>query len=315
MVKRFILLVAFLVLCFGARPFAQSNPTPAGLALPGYDYSEPNSCTSCHFVYGAKGDHMLEAVGVKFDDNTKIFSFTGNGWFASKHSRSNYRTTQNTYCTKCHSPLQAKPEASYSNGIFKNTVQVPDGKVEGVVCASCHPSSAVAKIIGRRVGIYQIGQDKTKPEAYKVIEEGDEDKLCMNCHKERHSTKNPAFRVMYDIGVRCIDCHMATYGKTNNGQGLVDKRFHDFKVAMNLPFSCGVKNSSGLSCHPEFSVESTLKLIPYLMKQHKKWGDLDSNSEKGSTNLMDAHSLSPRKLKTSKDYYEFWKELEREVEN
>lgn len=33
-------------------------------------------------------------------------------WMASKHSRWNYRTTQNTFCAQCHSPLQARPEST-----------------------------------------------------------------------------------------------------------------------------------------------------------------------------------------------------------
>jgi hypothetical protein len=320
MLKRIIVLIAFLFLCFGTRPFAQSNPTPVGLNPPDYNYSEPNGCTACHFTYGAKGDHMLEAVGVKFDDQTKVFSFTGNGWFASQHSRSNYGTTQNTFCAKCHSPLQAKAESTYENGIFRKTAQIPDGKVEGVVCATCHPSSASAKILGRRLGLYRFGMDKSTPEAYRVIKHGEEDKLCMNCHKQRHDNNNPAFRAMYEIGVRCMDCHLAPYGKTNNGQGNVQRRFHDFKVAKNLPFSCGLNGSeSGFACHSEFSKESTLKLIPFLKKQHKKWGHLDRDPDEQSPTSISAHGLTTttkkRKLDTKEDYYRLWQELEREVEN
>src|SRR5262249_33295018 len=322
MIKRILVLIAFLVFCFSARPSAQSVPSPAGLGLPGYDYSEPNSCTACHFSLGAKGDHMLEAVGVKFDDKSKVFSFTGNGWFASNHSRSNYGTTQNTFCAKCHSPLQAKADSTYSNkGIFSNTDQIPYGKVEGVVCASCHPTHDAAVVLGRRLGIYQFGKDKTKPEAYKVIKEGQEDVLCLNCHKQRHNEKNPAFKAMYDIGVKCIDCHMAQYGKTNNGQGTVEKRFHNFKVAVNLPFSCGLKGSvSGVACHSEFSTESTLRLIPYLKQQHKQWRPLGPNEETKSTDettayVMNGHTAQAMKLETAEDYYLFWRGLESELGN
>jgi len=57
-----------------------ANPTPAPLARPDYNYSESNGCTSCHFSRGAGGDHMPEAVGVRFDDATAAFVFTGRGW-------------------------------------------------------------------------------------------------------------------------------------------------------------------------------------------------------------------------------------------
>lgn len=313
----FVFLVSIIVFSLGARPFAQSFPQPTMFNMPGYDYSEPNSCTACHFEMGAKGDHNLEAVGVKYDDNAKTFLITGNGWFASKHSRSNYGITQNTFCAKCHSPIEAKPEATFVKGVFHNTEQIPYGKVEGVVCASCHPTSASAKVLGTRVGIYKYGMDKTTPDAYKPIFPGHEDELCLNCHVQRHDTKNPAFKAMYEAGVKCIDCHMAQYGKTNNGQGTVEKRFHDYKVATNLPFSCGLSGSeSGVACHTEFSVDATLKLIPYLKQQHKKWWPLNPGADATtSPEYMSAHAAAPAKLETAKDYYRFWQELESQSKN
>src|SRR5262245_57271513 len=83
-----------------------ANPTAAPLGRPDYNYSESNGCVSCHFVYGEKGDHMPEAVGMRFDASTNAFVFTGGGWRASVHSQTNFKSTQNTYCAKCHSPLQ-----------------------------------------------------------------------------------------------------------------------------------------------------------------------------------------------------------------
>lgn len=312
MLKRVVLLVAIIFFCVSTRLLAQDQPKPVNLNLPGYDYSEPWSCTRCHFVYGVRGDHNLEAVGVRYDDNKKVFEMTGSGWLASKHSRSNYRTTQNTFCAKCHSPLQATVQSTFKNGFMENTEPIEDGKVEGVVCATCHPTGDTARKIGRRLGIYQFGKDRTTPEAYKVIKEGEEDSLCLNCHIQRHDTKNPAFKAMYDIGVKCIDCHMAVYGKTNEGKGNVQRRFHDFKVAMNLPFSCGTKGSiPGYQCHNEFSTASTLQLIPYLKQQHKKWWPLKPGGGINPNNA-DAVSGAPR-LETKEDYYRLWKELEERV--
>ncbi|MBZ5535947.1 MAG: hypothetical protein LAO31_08325 [Acidobacteriia bacterium] len=65
---------------------------------------------------------------------------------------------------------------------------------------------------------------------------------------------------------------MAPYGLTNNGQGTVRKRFHDFKVAQNLPYSCGVDGSvNGFVCHAGFNTESALAFLPYMKEQHSDW--------------------------------------------
>ena len=48
-------------------------------------------------------------------------------------------------------------------------------------------------------------------------------------------------------------------------------------------------------CHPEFGVESTLKLIPYLKEQHKP---------------MWVKENLPRKLRTVVDYRKLWNMLE-----
>jgi hypothetical protein len=278
-----------------------ANPTPAPLGRPDYNYAESNGCTSCHFSRGAGGDHMPEAVGVKFDDASNAFVFTGSGWRASQHSISNYKSTQNTYCAKCHSPLQAKPEASFKKGMLIDTQQVEDGKVEGVTCAVCHPSHTSAVVLGRRLGLYQWGMDKTKPEAYKVIHEGEEDLLCLSCHVERHNEDNAAFRAMYDAGVRCVDCRMAPYGEILGTE--VKKLFHDFKVAKNLPFSCGVEGSV-THCHPGFTAAGTLEFIPYLKQQHIGWWPMKPGKIKNGDGVT----------ATASDYMKLWLQKEAEVQ-
>lgn len=300
MSKKFILFFMLLFFVGSVLLFA-ANPTPAPLNPPNYNYSEANGCTGCHFVYGARGDHMLEAVGVKIDSANTAFSFSGSGWFASRHSQSNYKSTQNTFCAKCHSPLQATPQATFNDGFLSNTELIADGMMEGVTCAACHPSHNAAVVLGRRVGIYKYGMDKSKPEAYQVVLEGEDDLLCLNCHVNRHNEDNVAFKRMYDAGVECVDCHMAPYGLTNNGAGTKQKRFHDFKVAQNLPYSCGVQGAvSGFRCHPGFSTNSTLAFLPYLKEQHKDWWPLNPGSGK----------RAKRELKTVEDYRDLWQNLE-----
>jgi hypothetical protein len=242
---------------------------------------------------GAGGDHMLEAIGVSFNDTTRAFSFTGNGWFASPHAQTNFGSTQDTYCAKCHSPLQAAADAEFKVG---SSQPIAAGKVEGVTCAACHPDHNAAVVLGRRLGIYKWGMPKNKPEAYDVIHEGDEDRLCLSCHTNRHNEGNPAFDLMYVAGVRCVDCHMAVYGKIVNTE--VDKRFHDFKVAKNLPYSCGVEGSV-IHCHPDFSVEATRAFIPYLKDQHRQ---------------MWPTNKTTKRLRTAADYLRLWKQLEASVQ-
>ncbi|MDD5542155.1 MAG: multiheme c-type cytochrome [Acidobacteriia bacterium] len=280
-----------------------ANPTPLPLEDPRYDRTEPNTCSACHFTMGANGDHNMEAVGLKIDSANTAFSLTGSGWLAARHSQSNHGSTQNTFCSKCHSPLQATPQASFNNGFFQNTDLIADGKSEGVVCATCHPSHTAAAALGRRLGIYKFGTDRNLASSYTVVKEGEEDTLCLNCHVQRHNETNVAFQRMYNAGVRCIDCHMAVYGTVVNTT--VPKRFHDWKVAQNLPYSCGVSGAQpGYQCHPEFSVNSTLAFLPYLKEQHKDWWPLGPGSKRAS-----------RLLQTPEDYLALWREIQKTTDN
>lgn len=295
-VKVFIIVSLFAAFAlFTQSSWAQTTtPAPTMFNRPDYNYAESDSCTRCHFSRGAGGDHMNEAVGIMYDDAKKEFKFTGGGWRASAHAVANYSSTQNTFCAKCHSPIQAKPEAKFKKGLFRFTEQIADGKVEGVTCAVCHPSHTSAVVLGRRLGVYKWGMDKSKPEAYDVVHHGQEDELCLNCHIDRHDEDNPAMFSMYAAGVKCMDCHMAVYGHVVNSE--VEKRFHDFKVAKNLPYSCGVRGSM-IECHPGFSKEGTMQFIPYLKQQHLNWWPLKPNQS----------------LTEAGDYMMLWQEIEARV--
>jgi hypothetical protein len=137
--------------------------------------------------------------------------------------------------------------------------------------------------------------DKNTAQAYDVVAEGQEDVLCLNCHTNRHNEGNAAFDLMYVAGVRCIDCHMAVNGQILNTD--VPKRAHDFKVAKNLPFSCGVEGSV-IHCHPGFSVEATQAFIPYMKDQHR---------------TMWVPDKATKKLRSAADYLKLWKSLEASV--
>jgi hypothetical protein len=293
--KVFFLTLIFALFTSTVVMFA-ANPTPTNLGRPDYNYTESNGCTSCHFTTGPSTDHMLEAIGVKIDSTNTIFSFTGSGWRASQHSISNYGATQNTFCAKCHSPLEATPQATFNNGYLQNTALIAYGTVEGVTCGSCHPPHNAVP----RLGIYQYGLPSSLVTSYQLIQPADEDLLCLNCHVERHNETNVAFERMYNDGVRCTDCHMAPYGLIVNST--VYKKFHDFKVSTNLPYSCGVDGSlSGFRCHPEFNTNSTLAFIPYLKEQHEDWWPLNPSK---------SGKQGARPLKTAEDYLALWKDIQ-----
>jgi len=293
MTKKFIYLLTLVFILVGFALVTQAaTPTPAPLNPPTYNYSEANGCTSCHFTTGPTADHMLEAVGVTIDSTNTVFSLSGNGWFASRHSQSNYGSTQNTFCAKCHSPIEATAQSGFSNGFFTNTALIANGQVEGVTCASCHPPHNAVP----RLGIFLFG-DKTKVTSYQLIAPAQEDLLCLNCHVNRHNTDNAAFELMYNAGVQCVDCHMAPYGTIVNTT--VNKRFHDFMVANNLPYSCGVQGSlSGFTCPPEFNTDATLAFLPYMKQQHSDWWP------------MNPQKRASRQLNTAEDYMNLWKEIQ-----
>lgn len=280
----------------GVQPQA-ADPIPSAYLRPDYNYKTPlTSCAMCHFKRpNGGGDHNSEAVGLVFDDATYAWKLTGNGWLASKHSQTNEGETQNTYCAKCHSPLEAKPDAEFKFGKYQ---EFPEGSAQAVTCNVCHPGHAVQDLLGgRRLGIYKAGTDPLKAENWESIAEGNEDLLCLNCHTTRHNEQNAAFQLMYAAEVRCIDCHMPVYGKILGTDK--DKRTHDWKVGKNLPFSCGVEGSV-THCHPDHSVEATRMLIPYLKEQHEfQWADPKL-----------AKKLGKGSLKSAKAYLVLWNQFE-----
>jgi hypothetical protein len=323
MFKKIILVLAIILTVSGFSLFAQRStptsgdceirqecsppgtPDPTAMNPPTYNYWEANSCTSCHFLDNGVDDFQLEVVGVSYDDKTGVFSFTGSGWYASRHSQSNHGSTQNTFCAKCHSPLQAKPQASFNNGFYVNTDLIPDGTVEAITCSSCHsPIDSVSAQIGSHVSIYLFG-DVTNPASFIPIMEGQYDRLCLNCHIQRHNEDNPAFKRMYDAGVQCVDCHMSVYGVVVASSGAtVVKRAHDFKVAQNLPYSCGVQGSvDGYQCHTEFSTNATLAFLPYLKEQHSAWWPMNPGGLK----------RAQRTPKTAEEYLALWKGIESQL--
>ncbi len=103
----------------------------------------------------------------------------------------------------------------------------------GVGCPSCHASDAQRAAWGTPIATYDAASG-----AYTPVPLWDADQLCTHCHTGDHA---PGFQgygeVMHLAGVRCMDCHMAQIPSGDPSVG--DRAAHDFKVAANLPYSCG----------------------------------------------------------------------------
>jgi len=268
-------------------------PLPTNMSLPTYDYADPETRAGSHFINGS--NRRSRALGVLWDDATQTWQLTGSGWLSSVHSQSDHGSTENAFCAKCHSPLQASATAGFDNGAVVNAGPVPQQRFEGVTCATCHtPDNIAAQLIalnpnaldGAGTAIY-LWKGVNNPASYQTLEPGvnpdgtsKEDLLCLNCHEQRHNTDDPAFEAMYTTThgpgggpVRCIDCHMAPYQTVDGDTEL----FHNWKVGANLPDSCGAQGSVS-GCHfnkfTKFTVTDAQNIIPFIKEQHSDWWSL-----------------------------------------
>jgi hypothetical protein len=303
------ILIGAVALGFALAGRAFAFPEPTNLNPPTYDYTEPDGCPTCHFILGL--DHTSDAAGVQWDSSLNMWLRTGHGWFDSAHAQSDYGSTENTFCTKCHAPMQAAPESSFNQGQLINTQPVAQSSFQAVTCNSCHPpdtlEGAILKanptaVLNGDLALYIWGSDPNQVSSYIPILQGQEDTLCLSCHEQRHNTDNPAFQAMYAAGVLCVNCHMAPHGYVTYKGVTIPEYFHDWKVAENLPYSCGAQGSlSGFSCHSEFTTQSTLALIPYMKEQHSEWWNLPPFNTAGNT--------APP-LNTASDYVSLWRSIQ-----
>jgi len=268
-------------------------PLPTNMSLPTYDYADPETRAGSHFIDGT--DRRSRALGVIWDDVTQTWQLTGSGWLSSMHSQSDHGSTENAFCAKCHSPLQASAAAGFDNGAVVNAGPVPQQRFEAVTCATCHtPDNIAAQIValnpnalyGAGTAIY-LWKGVNNPASYQILDPGvnsdgtsKEDLLCLHCHEQRHNTDDSAFEAMYTTThgpgggpVRCIDCHMAPY-QTVAGD---TEMFHNWNVGADLPSSCGAVGSVS-GCHNNkftmFTVTDAQNIIPFIKEQHSDWWSL-----------------------------------------
>src|SRR5208283_5573794 len=176
-------------------------PLPTNMSIPTYDYAAPETCAGCHFILGL--DHTSRVFGVIWNDTTQTWQLTGSGWLASRHAQSDHASTENGFCAKCHSPLQASARASFNNGVV-NADPIPQQRFQAVTCATCHPPNNITAQIGAlntdaidggAIAIY-LWKGYNNPASYQTLPpassgvNGDgtskEDALCLNCHEQRH---------------------------------------------------------------------------------------------------------------------------------
>ena len=199
----------------------------------------------------------------------------------------------------------------------------------GVWCSACHPSNSVASQIVARYPTAESGGETATlirganpalaaswtPLLGGMAADGfpNESHFCLTCHvtDPHNAASNSVYQVMYAAGVSCIDCHMAPFaintGSTTDAVGTpagLTERFHDWKVAENLPYSCGAQGSlSQYTCHTGFNAAAALAYIPFLTGQHSDWWSLPPFS-----NEMAA--VSAHELNGTSDQLALWREIE-----
>ncbi len=310
----------------GPPPGILSPALPTNTSLPTYDYAAPQTCPGCHFILGL--NHTSRVLGVMWNATTSTWELTGSGWLSAWHSQTDQGSTENTFCAKCHSPMQASASASFNAGAV-TADPIPQQRFQAVTCGVCHPPDNLAAVLGTlnpnawdggAMAVY-LWKGLNNPASYQTLTQGtpgqpqqpgQEDTLCLNCHEQRHSTGDTAFQAMYAAGVRCIDCHMAKYryiGGGSTGLPQLAERFHDWKVGTNLPYSCGAQGSIS-NCHSSFTLADAANIIPFIRQQHSAWWTLSPfNGQPQPTSLPPVAAIAAHRVIQVAEYKALWREI------
>jgi hypothetical protein len=257
--------IIFLGLCvclMGVKVLQQEELSLRHLTPDHYKYKEAEGCSNCK---DSENRFMPRAAGVDFSSGSPVLD--KRGWLVSVHARSqSHEDRVTTVCAWCHAPLtkgatQKEEEAK----------PIPKGTWQGVSCGACHPGSLARD---KRISLlinFKPGTDPTKPESYVFRDRMSGKELnaqCRFCHHEPHDLLIEAKQKNMASGnLRCIDCHMAAYAVTNQHV----ERFHNLKVAENLPFSCSGGMGRAASCHEGVSSEWFKEKLPTVKGPVKEW--------------------------------------------
>lgn len=259
-------LIGVLFLFLGLKVPQQRDYSLQHLTPKNYQYKEVERCSNCK---GEQNRFMLRAAGVEMSSRMPVLD--KRGWLASIHARSqSHKDRVNTACAWCHAPT--------AEGATRNKEEakpIPKGTWQGVTCGACHPGSVGRSKRISLVSNYTPGTDPTNSENYIFRNRKDGKAMnsqCRFCHHESHDLMVEAKQTMMNSGdLRCIDCHMAAYAVSNQHI----ERFHNFKVAANLPHSCSGGVETIVSCHDSMSQEWFEEKLPTVKGLRKEWSSLD----------------------------------------
>ncbi|KPJ85870.1 MAG: hypothetical protein AMS18_16005 [Gemmatimonas sp. SG8_17] len=229
-----------------------------------YRYEEATRCVNCKSM-GDDIDIKYRVVGVDVSSGSLVLD--ERGWLGSIHSRSqSHGDRVSTACAWCHAPT--------ANGATRESdaaVPIEKGTWQGVTCGACHPTAVPQGQRHSQLANFVPGSDPVDPASYVFRDRTDPNGFnsqCRYCHHESHDLLVPAKQAMLDSGViRCGDCHMAGYGT----KGELVERFHNMKVAANIPHSCSGAFGTDLSCHADESPEWMRSKLDAIKGPRKEW--------------------------------------------
>lgn len=178
-------------------------------------------------------------------------------WVMSEHL--NGVTFGPDFCKNCHQPFRADEPCGE-----------PD-RVYGIECAVCHTPRGDE--CDRELRVW----DRSLCEYGPPIEHHDLDELCLTCHNQPDIIGHSAFdappqgfgkAMLVQQGVQCVDCHMPIVPFVDRFGIETEGRTHNWKVAENLPYSCGTMDGG---CHANKTDEWALKQIA----KNKIHGEVD----------------------------------------
>jgi hypothetical protein len=178
-------------------------------------------------------------------------------WVTSEHL--NGVTFGPDFCKDCHQPFRAEEPCGE-----------PD-RANGVECAVCHTDRGDG--CDRELRVW----DRAACDYGPLIEHDDLNELCLTCHNRPEIIGHSAFNappkgwgqaMLEQKGVWCVDCHMPIVPYVDQFGFETEGRTHDWKVADNLPYSCGTLPGG---CHANKTDEWALKQIA----KNKIHGEVD----------------------------------------
>lgn len=223
----------------------------------GYDWSEGEDCSHCHF------NPKMEDVAESWSESTHADSYK----FYKAKDR----------CAKCHAPLdygdQPPSIPGEEPGDPPQEVPIPIADWQGVTCSACHPPHNLRVEWGTPIGTYDY-----ETETWTPVYEEDIDDLCLFCHdgdKKGHAEVDEETQgytqIMHKKGVSCVDCHM---GATDAGNG--EFMSHGFKIPGEDPDvnSCGTGEDGNPDCHPNHTDDWAQKQIDKGMHEKGSYGQI-----------------------------------------